>query len=304
MQRRALLSALASTGALAAAGCLSAPTARTRPPIPEPDPSAPLAVTEFAVETTKTAPTHEWFVRIEGVYSTDAVGRHFEDPTVVDATDVDDPEVREAVKRVLREGKVHTDTIPDGLREFVERVDLVTWDANTPPTATATHWTLAVYDAHPDRDPVLDFDARVTDSGVSADDPAAIELSVTNTGERTQSIFSGPVAPLGILHAERASEADRETPTRFLLWTDYRENEDVSVGDDGLFVNQIGVFTPIDPGETTTRTYRIDPSEPLTDDLAAGEWVVDETLEYQLAGEGQGPGYDVDWRVSFTLAEQ
>lgn len=302
MRRRALLAALASGAAASAAGCVRAPG--SRPPVPDPDADAALAVTDFDVTTEKVAPDYRWLVRITGVYSTDAVGRHFTDPVVVDVADIDDPEIRDAVERTLRDGEYRTNSIPDGLRDFVARTDLVTWAANTAADATATHWSLGVFDADPGSSPAVQFDARVTDSGVSADDPAAIEFSLTNVGGETYAVFSGTVPPFSLLNATRPSDLGSESPTDFLLWNDrYADDECVGIQDDRLVVCAIGVRTPIEPGETITREYAIDPAKPRTRSLGPGDWTISDTLTYHREGEAQGPSTEVEWRVDFTLED-
>jgi hypothetical protein len=318
MRRRALLSAVASTTAAAlAAGCTSPPpgtdsapttTTTTTPEpstVPEPGPDADLAITEFAVETEKTGPTGEWYLRIEGVYSTDAVGRHFEDPAVVDVADVEDADVREAVKRVLDEGKVWVDEIPDDLRAFVDETDLVTWEADTDAGDVATHWSLAVYEAHPDRDPVLEFDVDVLDSGVGGGgggegSPAELEFSVANTGDVEQSVYGGVVRPFGVPRVHHPGEPDGPS---FLLWWDYESVDGVSVTDDGVTRNAIGTMTPVAPSETLTRTYRLAPSKPQCDAVGPGEWAYEDALEYGPSGEAQGPGATVEYRLEFTIED-
>ncbi|SEV95321.1 hypothetical protein [Halobacterium jilantaiense] len=308
MRRRALLSAVASAAALAA-GCTSAPTAdntasttdgqthlRT---VPEPGPDADLAITELSVETEKTAPTHEWYLRIEGVYSTDAVGRNFEDPTVVDVSDIEDEAVREAVERILDEGNVRVDEIPDGLREFVDATDLVTWAADTEADDIATHWTLGVYDAHPDRDPVLAFDVSVLDAGIG-EDPAALEFAVENTGDTEQSVYGGVVRPFGIPRVHHPGEPEGAS---FLLWQDYESIDGLSVTENRITKNAIGTSTPVAPGETLTRTYTLDPSKPQCDAIGPGEWVHEDVLEYTQSGEPEGPGATVDYRLEFTIED-
>jgi len=317
MRRRALLATVASAAATAvAAGCTASPatddtdttTSRQsttgRPAtetrtVPEPGPDADLAITELTVETEKTAPTKEWYLRIEGVYSTDAVGRHFDDPTVVDVDEIEDDDVRSTVKRILNEGKVWVDEIPDGLREFVDATDLVTWEADTDANDTATHWSLAVYDAHPDRDPLLDFDVEVVDSGIG-EDPAELEFAATNTAGVVQSIFGGVVRPFGVPRVHRPGESDGPT---FLLWNDYESIDGVGVSEDRVVMNAIGTMTPVEPGETLTRTYALDPSKPQCDAIGPGEWVYEDTLDYSQNGELQGPGATVDYRLEFTIED-
>jgi len=274
------------------------PTTETNT-VPEPGPDADLAITDFAVGTEKTAPTREWYLRIEGVYSTDAVGRHFDDPEVVDVADIEDADVREAVKRILDEGKVWADEIPDGLREFVDSTDLVTWEADRDTGDIATHWTLAVYDAHPDRDPVLDFDVRVLDSGIG-DGPAELAFSVANTGGVEQSVYSGVVRPFGIPRVHHPGAPDGAS---FLLWHEYETIDGLSVTEDLVTKNAIGMMTPVEPGETLTRTYTLDPSKPQCGAIGPGEWVYEDTLEYSQTGEPQGPGATVEYRLDFTIEE-
>ena len=308
MRRRALLSTAASAAALTIAGCTAAPvTNRTlrrarksrteTSTVPEPSPDADLAITKLSVETQKTAPTREWYLRIEGVYSTDAVGRHFDDPAVVDVADIEDSDVRETVKRILDQGTVWVDEIPEGLREFVGEADLVTWAADTDAGDLATHWSLAVYEAHPDRDPVLEFDVEILDSGVG-DDPAELELSLANTGDVEQSVYGGVVAPFGIPRVHHPGESDDPS---FLLWHDYESIDGVSVTEDRVVRNSIGTMTPVAPGETLTRTYTLDPSKPQCDAIGPGEWVYEDTLEYSPNGDIQGPGETVDYRLEFSI---
>lgn len=310
MRRRALLSTAASAAALTIAGCTAAPvTNRTlrrargsrteTSTVPEPDPDADLAITKLSVETQKTAPTKEWYLRVEGVYSTDAVGRHFDDPAVVDIADIEDEAVRSTVKRILHEGKVWVDEIPGGLREFVDATDLVTWEADRDADDVATHWSLAVYDAHPDRDPVLDFGVDVLDSGVG-DDPAELEFAVENTGDVEQSIFGGVVRPFGIPRIHHPGDPEGSS---FLLWQNYESVDGLSVTEDRITKNAIGTMTSVEPDETLTRTYTLDPSKPQCDAIGPGEWVYEDTLEYSPNDDVQGPGATVECRLEFTIED-
>lgn len=264
-------------------------------------------VSGFDVSTTKTAPTERYYLRITHVYSSEAVEREDGDPTVRDASEIDDPDLRAAVESILSEGKLWREEIPDGLRELVERVDFFTWEADTDPEDTASHWRIAVYRAHPERDPVVEFDADLVDDRVAPGDPGAIVFSLTNTGDRTQSVFSGTVPPFSVLWAERS---DGEDDDRALLWREYSEEGCVSFeeydGEPAVVACSIGVGTDIEPGETIERQYELR-STFDRDVLSAvrfdepGEYAVTGAVQYHRTGEGQGPSTAVEWEVAFEF---
>jgi hypothetical protein len=302
MQRRALLAAVPP----ALAGCIASPpgsptSTTTRDPGSEPD--ADLAVTDLSVATEKVRPEHRYLVRITKTYSADAVADEPGEQTVVDVSAVEDRAVRDTLKEVLSEGKVRRDEIPDGLRDTVERVDFFTWDATTAADATYSHWAVEVYEADPDRDPVVRFDADLVDDAVSAADPGAIAFSLENVGDRTWEVFSGTVPPFGVLWAGTVEPASaRETPDgdRYLLWRDYEAEGCVRFSDDGRMIScDIGKITPIQPGETVEKTYELRPENPVGTPLEPGEYVVSDTLSYSR--ENQGPSEKVEWRVAFAV---
>lgn len=288
MKRRALLAAAPVALAGCVAGSPGAPASTTS----DAEPNAAFAITDLSVTTEKIAPERRYFVRITKVYSADAVDRHADDPTVVDVSEVADADVRDALEEVLSEGKVRRDEIPDGLRDTTERVDFFTWNATTDPGDTASHWGVEVFEADPDRDPVVAFDAELTDDAVSATDPGAIAFSLDNVGDHAQEVFSGTVPPFGVLWAERGSD-------RYLLWRDYEEEGCVSFTDRGMASCDIGKITAIRPGETVERTYELRPENPVGSALEAGEYAVSGTLSYHR--ESQGPSTKVEWEVTFTV---
>jgi hypothetical protein len=314
MRRRTVL---ASVGSALLAGCLgSRSTGRspstttdglttTTPTHGTVRGSDGFAVSEFDVSTTKLAPPKRYYLRITEVYSTDAVDREAGEQTVRDVSEIDDPELKETVETILSDGKVWREGIPQGLRELTERVDFFTWEANPDPDATATHWGIRVYRAHPERNPVVEFAAELVDDRVAPGDPGAIAFSVTNTGDRTQAVFSGTVPPFSVLWAEAPGGNDRA-----LLWRDYAEEGGVSFGErDGesvLVTYDVGVTTPIAPGETVEKRYELRPGfdrDALTGYGfdAPGRYVVAETLNYHRHRESQGPSTEVDWSVEFEL---
>ena len=314
MRRRTVL---ASVGSALLAGCLgSRPAGRspstttdglttTTPTHSTARASDGFTVSEFDVSRTKVEPPKRYYLRITDVYSTDAVERESGDPTVRDVSEIDDSELGATVEEILSEGKLWHEEIPDGLRELTERVDFFTWEANTDPDATATHWGVRVYRAHPGRNPVVEFAAELVDDRVAPGEPGVIAFSLTNTGDRTQAVFSGTVPPFSVLWAEAPDGNERA-----LLWRDYAEEGGVSFGErDGesvMVTYDVGVTTPIAPGKTVEKQYELHPGfdrDALTGFGfdAPGRYVVAETLNYHRHRESQGPSTEVDWSVEFEL---
>lgn len=292
MQRRALLATIPAV----LAGCTASPPAHTTnrtTTTRSTEPDASFVVTDLDVETEKVGPTYRYLVRTTKVYSENAVANEPGSQTVVDVSDIEDADVRAVIEAVLTHGRVRRDSIPDGLRETVDRVDFFTWNETTDPEDTASHWAIEVFDAHPDRDPVIQFDATLTDNAVSPDDPAAITFATENTGAETQEIFSGTVPPFGVLWADSAGS------DRYLLWRNYEEEGCVSFDDGHVVVCDIGIVTRLKPGESIERTYEIRPENPVGSPLGAGEYTVSERLTYHQ--DSQGPNTNVEWRVSFSV---
>lgn len=293
MQRRALLAAIPTALAGSAAGCIGGQPGNTDTTTQTTDPDATFVVSEFTVETEKVAPTYQYLVRITKVYSADAVADEPGDQTIVDVSDIEDPDVRAVIKNTLREGKLHRDSIPDGLREITERVDFFTWNETTSPDDTASHWGIEVFKAHPNRAPVIQFDAELTDNAVSPGNPAAITFSIENVGDTTQEVFSGTVPPFGVLWADGPNDE------RYLLWRDYQKEGCVNFQDDRVIVCSIGKITPVEPGQRIEKTYELRPENPVGSPLEPGDYTVTGTLTYHQ--QSQGPSTKVDWRVSFRV---
>lgn len=313
MRRRTVL---ATAGAAFLAGCLGSSSGNDSPSTSADGTTTDalagsgasgerFAVSEFEVSTTKVAPTEQYYLRITHVYSTDAVEREEGEQTIRDVSAIDDPALRSSVKAILSEGKIWRAEIPSGLRALTERVDFFTWDANTDPEDTATHWGIDVYRARPDREPVVELDAELVDDRVAPDDPGVIAFSLTNTGDHAQEVFSGTVPPFSVLWADASGDDDRA-----LLWRDYTREGCVNFGEvDGEAVMSwcaIGITTPIDPGETIEKRYELRPGfdhEALANYGfdAPGRYTVAETLDYHLQGQNQGPSTQVDWTVELDL---
>lgn len=313
MHRRTILAA-AGSGLLA--GCLSSSSSDDAPPTDDAgttngSPSRTersgdtFTVADFEVSTTKTAPTARYYLRITHTYSTDAVEREDGDQTIRDVSEIEDPALRAAIEGVLSDGKLWREEIPEGLRALTERVDFFTWDANTDPEDTATHWRIAVYDAWPGRDPVVEFDAELVDEHVAPGDPGEIAFSLTNTSGEPQTVFSGTVPPFSILWAEASGD-----DTAALLWRNYTAEGCVGFDDHGgeatMYTCDIGVNTTIDPNETIEKRYELRSGfgrDALDGDgfAAADHYTVAETLSYHRGADSQGPSTRVDWTVEFDL---
>lgn len=290
MQRRALLATIPSV----LAGCTTNPPANTTSSTTRTtEPDASFVVTDFEVETEKVEPTDRYLIRITKVYSANAVANEPGTQTVVDVSDVEDPDVRAIIEDVLTQGKVRRDSVPDGIRETTDRVDFFTWNVTTSPDDTASHWAIEVFEAHPDREPILRFDAELTDHAVSPEDPAAITFSIENTGSEAQEVFSGTVPPFGVLWAESPGS------DRYLLWRDYEDEGCVNFDDGHVVVCDIGIVTQVEPGDTVEKTYEIRPENPVGSPLQPGDYVVSDTLSYHE--EPQGPSTELEWRVSFSV---
>jgi len=290
MKRRALLAMLPT----ALAGCIAGPSGDKASTTRTTEPDTSFVVTDFSVETKKVAPSYRYLVRITKVYSADAVADEPGTQTIVDLSEIEDPKVRAVIEDTLSSGKLRRDSIPDGLRETTERVDFFTWNETTSSDDTASHWAIEVFEANPNRDPVIQFDASLTDHSVSPDSPAAIRFSLENTGETTQEVFSGTVPPFGVLYA------DGPGAERYLLWRNYEEQGCVNFQDDGsVLVCAIGINTAVEPGKRIEKTYELWPENPVGAPLRAGGYEVNETLTYHQ--QAQEPSTEVEWRVTFSV---
>lgn len=309
MHRRTVL---AAGGAALLAGCIGASSTDGSPstgtttdsPAGTGTSGNEFVVSDFEVSTTKVAATERYYLRITDVYSTDAVEREGGDPTIRDVSEIDDPALRATVKEVLDDGKVWREEIPAGLGALADRVDFFTWEADTDPEDTATHWGIEVYRSHPGREPVVEFSAELVDDHVAPDDPGEIAFSLTNTCDRVQTVFSGTVPPFSVLWAEAPDDE------RALLWRNYTEEGCVVLGEvngePAMTRCDIGIMTPIDPGETIEKRYEL---RSAFDHAALvgygfdtpGSYTVADTVSYYPDNRAQGPSTNVDWTVEFDL---
>ena len=204
-------------------------------------------------------PKHRYVLGSTAFHSKSAVEREEErtdgDLVVESIDDIESKPVREAIETAIRTGRWRSNTLPDGLRETVERVDFFTGVSTDD---TYTHVGLALSEQDPDAPPAIEFGARVLDADVTPDSPGVLSLSLTNVGSEEQEVLAGTVPPFGTVFAE-AVDSDE----RFLLWRPYGEEGCISFEREGLFECDEGSFVALEPDETVARRYELLP--PTTD---------------------------------------
>ena len=336
MRRRALLATLGSVSA----GCLGTSTpegtssSRTETPSPstetatqtaipttsptsceppsktgtdhaeEPPSDTEYEVTQLSVSTSVDRPSFRFVLEPAAFYSKNAVAREEErtgeKQVVVDISEIESTEVRDAIETAIRSGTWRSDSLPDGLTDTVERVDFFTGVSNDD---TYTHVGVELHRSNPDVPPAIGFDARVADPYVSPDSPGSIVFSLKNRSPRTQEVFSGTVPPFGMMHAEYDGVG---AASRFLLWRDYEEEGCFSRREDGWMRCDIGKVTRLKSCESISREYEILPS---STESYPEETVPARSGEYRTSGSvssvaGNGsPSSEIAFEVSFRLEE-
>lgn len=270
-------------------------------PPPTIERGAEIEIEDLVVQSSTNRPGVKFILELDTLYSSDAVERERESSTedivVMDVGEIEDAAVRDAVVTALRSGEWRSNSLPDGLRDLVERVDFFT---GVPKDDTYTHLGVSLYRLHPDRPPAIEFQAAVTDRWVSPSSPGALELSLTNTSQTSQEIFSGTVPPFGLV------SASTDDGSRFLLWRNYVEEGCVFFSDEGIGRCDIGIITPIEAGETIARTYEILPS---TTQKQPAHTVPSKPGRYRYAGgvsynRGDGaPDSTLNFEIEFTLRD-
>lgn len=125
----------------------------------------------------------------------------------------------------------------------------------------------------------VDLEATVTQSQFSESAVPRLRLALGNSSDRDGSVFSGAPAPFGVLEMEAVDGAGES-----LLWTDaYRESTHVRTdGKSVTFVQSIGLTTPLPAGERVDRTFEV------VEAVAPGEYVVEDDVGIEFAGDGEG----------------
>lgn len=262
---------------------------------------------EYVVEAVRTSTTYDrpearYLLEPSKFYSADAVEREREDAeedvVVVHIDDVEDDAVREAIRTAIEEGEWRSNDPPDGLAETVARIDFVT---GLTENQTHTHVGVELHEFPTEAPPAITFDAAVADRTVAPGNSGAIALWLSNTRERTFSVFSGTVPPFGMLRAERGND---EGDDRFLLWRNYEEEGCFSKTDEGWIRCDIGKYTEVPPCESVVREYEILPSTTETymsetHPPAPGTYTV--TGEVGYGGREYGDSSTLTYEVEFVL---
>ncbi|AFK18295.1 hypothetical protein E6P09_05900 [Haloferax mediterranei ATCC 33500] len=266
----------------------------------ETETDAEYTLTDLTESTDIDRPSAKYILEPSAFYSSDAVTeeeeRTGEEQVVKDISEIDDEKVRSAIETAIRTGEWRSNTLPDGLADTVGRVDFFTGVSED---ETYTHVGLTLHRTHPDRPPALEFNAAIVDDTVSKDSPGAIALTLTNTSQTTQRVFSGTVPPFGMVYGDAT-----EDEGRFLLWREYEEEGCVNFSERGLAVCSIGKITKLQPCERITRRYEVLPSETTrhpeyTVPPHPGRYRLTDSLDYyETRG---GPESTLSFEVEFTL---
>ena len=334
MRRRALLATLGSVSA----GCLgtsaphSSPSTETkstststktatRTPIPTTTPAScesasetstdhtemrpsntEYEVTQLSVSTSVDQPSYRFILEPAAFYSKDAVAREEErtgeTQVVVDISEIESAEVREAIITAIQSGDWKSNSLPEGLADTVERVDFFTGVSEGD---TYTHIGVALHRLNPNAPPAVEFDAQITDPYVSPDSPGAIVYSLQNRSSRPQEVFSGTVPPFGMMYADYDGTGGE---SRFLLWRDYEKEGCFSRHEGGWIRCDIGQITRLKSCESITRQYEILSSSTNhypeeTVPVSSGQYRTSGSVSYST-GNGS-PSSVLSFEVSFRL---
>lgn len=177
---------------------------------------------------------------------------------VIELADVP-ADVRDLVQEGIDRHRMGLDTVPDVLSDLVASYEYV--------RADEWFYEPTIGETGPTHLPV-EFEATLVDDSVRPFDPARIDFSITNTGDKGIGVFSGAPGPFGVLSAE--SNGDRLT-----LWSDaYAESDHVrTTGRSVRGANDIGIVTELDPGETRTREYQVDRWRLAPGTYPVSEWI-------------------------------
>jgi hypothetical protein len=133
--------------------------------------------------------------------------------------------------------------------------------------------------------------------------PAALTLTLENTGDEPVRIRSYGVWPFGVLAVAPAPTPGEDAWTTTLFSPSYEATDRVEVSRGGSSMSMDGtpVTRMLDPGETVNRRYELH-----GDDISrAGTYYVVENFEGRASSYSMGNGWkSLEYRVRLTIEEK
>lgn len=220
-------------------------------------PSVSAEIRSLEVSTEPLYPTHGYhFDTTQFLDDPDDVAGKV--PIAFDALDGD---LQSVVRQIVLDDRpVGFDDPPPGLIDTVEQyvVGCPEWCDEDDVFVELAY---ATFDA--DAEPALAVYADVTA------DRTGIHLTMANTSDRTQRVYSAAGAPFGIVAAVGTSETDHWFP----LWSDcYEEDDDIRLEDGRIESESVLDTVDVPSSETITRTYEL--STRIATDFIPGDYVL------------------------------
>lgn len=141
----------------------------------------------------------------------------------------------------------------------------------------------------------LAFDATVVDGRVSAGDPAAIELAVTNEGDGRLWLSTGPLPPFGAVVARPGDGS--KTENGIVLWRDaYADGDEVDVVNGTVAEAALETGRPLASGNTAAQTFEINASA-----AREGSFTIVESIGYEThSGDAETAQFEVSFELRRT----
>ncbi|ADD07634.1 uncharacterized protein Nmag_4115 (plasmid) [Natrialba magadii ATCC 43099] len=199
---------------------------------------------------------------------------------VTDVESYSNPVV-DALRAAADHGPLRTDKRPDGINAVLEEDAYVRVDGDVydPTFETVDH-------------DVVPIDLQITDV-----DPDERRFTLELTAEDEPIlVFSGAPEPFGILSAYPLIDGNIDADDgRAILWTDtYEEDGHVHVGegdgDPSIGVNDIGITTTLEPGESIHETYEIHEEW----GFESGHYQLEDALSIEWGGDLETPDSSPD----------
>lgn len=163
----------------------------------------------------------------------------------------------------------------------------------------------------------LVVETTVIDERATRDNPAVIELAVTNTGNETLVVENGPYAPFGVPLADANDTVEPDTPgqqvrglvtggipQRFHLWRDEYETDNKVFVKNGYVsgLATVEAAVTLKPGETVIREFQIRAWDRGVD---PGRYTVAQNQTTYPVGGGDSPEEwaTVRWRMTLQVNE-